>query len=158
MESAGRPVTPSNPLLVERADAPLGAEVEISTDGTNWRTIGSQVGANITAFGTGWSATAGSGHTPRVRRHGNMVYLFGSVSMGTGASMNDILAVPTGFTPSNANTTFIGVTSLNPNGGTAGTRELAIASGRILAPAGYGAGSPAVGGTIPLGGCFWTVD
>ena len=158
---AGLGWTPSatRPLVISRADAPDGARFEYTMDGSVWRALGGDARANISsgAFGAGWSAVSGAGNAPRVRRQGNMVFLFGSMSVGSGASMNDILTIPAGFTPDDASTTIIGTSSILPNGGTAGTRALAISNGRILAPANYGVGSPAIGGVVPLGGCFWFI-
>ena len=154
--------TPSaaRPLVISRGDAPSGAQFEYTVGETSgstilWRTLAGESSANITAFGPGWSAASGAGHTPRVFRSGNIVLLQGAVVLGTGGSMTDILTVPAPFQPANANTTFIGSVAINSNGGTQGSRVLQIALGVVSATTGYGDGSPALGGIIPLGGCSW---
>lgn len=156
MATAGRPVTAANPLIVVRADAPAGDEVEISTDGTTWRTIGSEKGANITSFGTGWTST-GSGHTPRVRRSGNKVSLFGAVTLGSGGAFSNILTVPTEYRPPNSSSRFIGVSPLDPAGGTAGVRVLTLSTGGLVSsPSTYGIpGSMNLGGVLPLIAEWW---
>ncbi|MDF2916000.1 MAG: hypothetical protein K0S70_217 [Microbacterium sp.] len=156
MVTAGRPVTTANPIIVVRADAPAGAEVEISTDGTNWRTLGSDSGANVTSFGTGWSST-GSGHVPRVRRDGNQVFLYGAVTLAAGGAFTNILTVPADYRPPTASTRFIGVSPLDPAGGTPGIRVLTMGTGGVVSsPSSYGIpGSMNVGGVLPLIASWW---
>lgn len=44
LASAGRPVSNADPLYVHRSDAPVGAQLEYTTDGSTWTTVGQQVG------------------------------------------------------------------------------------------------------------------
>jgi len=155
MSTAGRPVSVANPLVVVRADAAEGTEVEISTDGTTWRTIGTEAVANIASFGTGWSST-GSGHVPRVRRRGNQVFLYGAVTLAPGGSFSNILTVPTAFRPPNNATRFIGASPFNPAGGTPGVRALVLSNGVVSAIADYGInGTGNAGAVLPLVGSWW---
>lgn len=70
-------VSVDKPLYVHRKDATAAARLEVTTDGVNWLTIGSEVKGNLSAL-SGYAAhTRG---TPRWVRRGNEVRLYGSVA------------------------------------------------------------------------------
>ena len=52
--------TPSRPLFVTRRDAPVGSELEVSSDGTNWVPVGGRTGARIALGGSGQAVSPGA--------------------------------------------------------------------------------------------------
>lgn len=126
----------------------------VSPDGTaSWSPRESL--ANVTAFGDGWEATPGAANTPRVRRVGNQVFLYGSVRRKRAGSDSgaNLLSIPAGFTPSTTATRAIGTTVLS----NAQFSELFLSGAVVSSAAGYGSFSPAVGVAVPLA-CSWWLD
>lgn len=89
----GTPTT-SNPLIVFRADAGAGRELEYTTNGTVWRTLVAEedTGWVDLTLTNGWSVQ--SGRSPQVRRLNGVVYMQGHV---TGGSDTLIANLPNGF-------------------------------------------------------------
>jgi len=156
----------SRPLVIARADAPAGAEFEYTVgelDGSSntvWRNFAGETTSNITSFGTGWGATNTQEHRPRVRRQGNQVVLFGSVSRsGTSGASSNILTLPPAFQPPSAGTRFVGSTTIQAgSGGTSGTLQLILVGGVLQIVSNYGSGSIGSGAVIPLVGATWWMD
>ena len=101
-------ITPANPLLVWRANAAAGSQLEYTTNGTTWEVF--VTSEYLAAQDTGWVACTinGSGWTNvpsepvQVRRIGKHVYMRGAalnstLAQGTTVTMGN---VPTGFRPS----------------------------------------------------------
>ena len=103
-------------------------------DGAAWVPFeGVDMSANISSFGTGWTPQATVGHTPRVRRNGNCVHLFGALNTSATATINNLVTIPTAFRPPSTDTRFIGscVSSLGKH------YELVMQSGIVSIPANY---------------------
>lgn len=89
--TAGKSPSATNPVLVYRADATVGLEVEVTEDGTNWRAIPS-AGAWRTytpaLTGTGSNPALGSGAVAigGYMDTGSLVHLKALIKFGTGAS------------------------------------------------------------------------
>lgn len=90
-----------------------------------WQREGGDSGwVNITPTAN-W--TAASGHTPRVRRVGNLVTGLGIFNYSTGSSYGNLGVIPTGFRPLATYGPIIGVgTAMATNGSAAGTALLTI--------------------------------
>lgn len=152
LTAAGAPPSTARPVFVWRADAPTAVPVEFTTDGTTWTALAAQQSADVTTFGSGWTATNDTTHKPRVTRIGNRVFITGAVTRSTGSTGN-LLTVPSAFQPPSTGTRFIG--AVWSSAGTGGM--LALSSGVVSVPAGYGN----LGGTgsivVPVIG-NWTMD
>lgn len=155
MATAGRPVTTGNPLVVIRADAPAGAEIEYSLNGTAWATLGGTPATDIVSFSAGWGVVTPntSEHRPRVVRSGNVVHLYGMVARTTG-STGDILTIPLAYQPPSSGTRAVG--AVFASNGTQG--ELFLSSGKLVAVAGYGTLTGSGTFSVPLGGLSWVMD
>ena len=91
-----------------------------------------EAAADVTNMGPGFEAVTGNWHKPRVRRHGNIVHMFGAVKRLTG-DFGNMLTVPVGFRPTNGQTMFIG-SGVSSNGI---AYELAISNGVVSIVNGY---------------------
>lgn len=155
MAAASRPITANNPLVVIRADASTGAEIEYTLDGTVWAVLGGSPASNVATFSSGWGVVTPNTpeHRPRCVRVGNIVYLCGMVARSTG-STGDILTIPLAYQPPSSGTRAIG--AVFASNGTQG--QLFLSAGKVVAIAGYGnlAGSGTF--SMPLAGCFWVMD
>ena len=92
--------TPSatNPLYVHRADAPTGAELEVSEDGTNWSTILAGPTSTTTVTMTSGWVEAYSGSAGKIYRDGGWAWLEGIVARTSGSSLT-IGTIPAGYRP-----------------------------------------------------------
>ena len=107
-------ITPDNPLLVWRADAVAGTQLEYTTNGSTWNVL--VTNEYLAAQDTGWvDAPLRSGFTGflRVRRIGRVVTMASTVT-GTWAAntTTGIADVPVGYRPFTA----IGVPAIFSNG------------------------------------------
>ncbi|WP_175008111.1 hypothetical protein [Cellulosimicrobium sp. TH-20] len=150
LAAASRPVSSSAPLIVERADAPEGAQLEMTTDGTKWRTLATESAPVTPTRGDGWETVAGAGHRLRLVRIGNMAHVFGSVQRSTG-STGSILKIPTAMQPPTVDTRPVGVAVASNS--TFGV--IFIGSGELKAVAGYGNLSGSGSYVLPLSGLCW---
>lgn len=121
-----------------------------SWNGTVWKRMsGEETSADIATFSTGYTALTGA-HKPRVRKIGNLVQLFGAVTSSASSTAN-ILTVPAAFQPPTAGTRFIGA-----NIASTGTNVmLALQTGIVQVPAGYGTINVTTAQTIPVMGTWW---
>lgn len=81
LSAAGTPVSATNPLVVIRADAPVGAPVEISTDGSAWRSVYSDDTAAWTPVTLDGGLVVATGYPSmafRLERGGTQVRLRGT--------------------------------------------------------------------------------
>lgn len=150
LAAASRPVSTSTPLIVERADAPEGAQLEMSTDGTKWRTLSSESAPITPTLMTGWTSVAGAGHRLRIQRIGNMAYLFGSVQRTTG-SVGQILQIPPEAQPPSIDTRPVGVAVAS----NATFGVMFLGSNELKAIAGYGNLTGSGSFVLPLSGLCW---
>lgn len=156
MTAASRPVTANNPLVVIRADAPTGAEVEYTLNGTVWAVLGGSPAATVATFSSGWGVVTPDTpeHRPRCVRSGNIVTLYGMVARTTG-TMGDILTIPLAYQPPSSGTRSVG-TVVGSNGQIAG---LFLSAGKLVMAPGYGnLGSTGGNFSMPLGGLSWVMD
>jgi hypothetical protein len=100
---------------------------------------------NLT-LSTGWAAV--SGHTPRVCKVGQIVFLTGAVLRQAGGSFKSMAVVPAGYRPSA--TQFIGAGVTNKGG----QYELYIDVDGILQCASYEAAGSAAGIVMPIAAIF----
>ena len=110
-------ITADNPLLVWRADAAAGSQLEYTTNGTTWKTF--ITSEYMAAQDTGWvSVSLASGYTgtANVRKQGNRVYVRWScsTSFATNAAALPLFTVPVGYRPSADVAVALGGTSLYP--------------------------------------------
>ena len=110
-------ITPDNPLLVWRADAAAGLQLESTTNGSTWRTIADK--EYYDAQDTGWQSVAlASGYTgtAAVRKQGNRVYVRWtcSTSFAANAAALPLFTVPVGYRPLTDVAAALGGTSLYP--------------------------------------------
>lgn len=123
-----------------------------SWNGTLWKRMsGEDTAADITSFSTGYTALTGA-HKPRVAKIGNHCYLFGAVQSSATSTAN-ILTVPAAFQPPTTGTRFIG-SNITSN---ASNVMLAMASGLVQVPSGYGVINVTNAQVIPVMG-FWRMD
>lgn len=123
-------------------------------DGSSWLVFDAfEQSSTISTFGTGWSAVTSNAHTPRIIRTGSLVFLMGAVASSSSALLSNILTVPTAFRPPTVSTRFIGNT-ISSNGSTG---SLAITSGVVSIPSGYGNINATTVQTVPLH-CVWSMD
>lgn len=136
------------------ADSITDVATDIRADITALDLLADSGWTTISTFGTGWSATAG--HTPRVRKIGNLVKMVGAVTRsGTSGAASDILTIPTGFRLAGAYTLqFIGcvVTS----GGTVHELFINTTAHKLQVPSGYSDASLGSGIVLPLDGEWFT--
>ena len=106
-------ITPANPLLVWRADAAAGSQLEYTTNGSTWNVL--VTNEYLAAQDTGWvNAPLRSGFTGflRVRRIGSVVTMASSVAgTWTANTATGIADVPVGYRPFTA----IGVPAIFTN-------------------------------------------
>lgn len=135
----------ANGGLLAPGDVAMVAGIETRWSGTAWQHV------TTLTLATGW-AQAGSQHTPRLHRMGNMVWLFGGVTGSGAASVSNIASIPVGWRPSDPATRFVG------SGVTSGgiSYELVISSGTLAIPPGYSSASIPLGQAIPFV-CSWVV-
>lgn len=125
----------------------LDTNVEYKHDGTGWVQVGESAPVNVSTFGAGFSAV--DGFTPRVRRVGSRVTLFGAVQRsGALGSGGNLLTVPAGFAPGSATNLSAVVTS-----GGQGV-QLQITAAGVLAVT-YGTASLGAGALVPLAGTWY---
>lgn len=146
-------VTPSvtEPLYVERQDAPAGQQVEYTTDGTNWITLAGQMNGTPITFSSGWASAAGTENSVRLRLNGRQVFVYGSAqrqASGTGAGSN-ILTLPPAFAPPSVGTRILGPTLTSAGNAS----NLYIANGTLGLV--YGITTVAVGVVVPIVGSWW---
>lgn len=115
--------------------------------------------ANIATFSTGWTGLT-AGHTPRVRRHGSHVNLYGAISFGTNANYNSMFTVPAGFAPATTTVQFIGAALVSIGSGNGEAAALVLTNGVVsFAGTGYSTASlPGLGSIVTLGGLSWWMD
>ena len=120
-------------------------------DGSGWVSGYGDVGyTNISTFSSFWSATAG--YTPRVRRVGKRVDLYGAVTAAAGAGADGgIITIPSGYRPTD--NVFIG--PFRSSGGLTGMMVVNSA-GLVNAPNAYVTGSLGTGHVVPLVGSWYT--
>lgn len=85
LTAAGFTPSQTKPLYVHRADAGAGLELEVSTDGTTWRTIASSVWTAYTPTVSGVSLGSGT-VTATWRREGGLIRVRPKLVWGGGAS------------------------------------------------------------------------
>ena len=114
-------ITPDNPLLVWRADAATGRQLEYTTNGSTWRTLADKeyYDAQAAAQDTGWQSVAlASGYTGTagVRKQGNLVYVRWScsTSFAANAAALPLFTVPVGYRPLTDVAAALGGTALYP--------------------------------------------
>lgn len=98
------PPSAANPLIVWRADAPNGRELEYTKNGSTWHYYSSS------EDDTGWvavsAATGFTNNAGRVRRIGNQVFYEGAFSGSFAANTTTHIAtVPVGYRPSTGTNT-----------------------------------------------------
>lgn len=114
--------------------------------------------ANISAFSTGWTGLT-SGHTPRLRRHGNHVNAYGAIQFGTNANYNSMFTVPAGFAPATTASQFIGTAIVSVGSGNGEAVALLLTNGLVsTAGAGYSTASLPANAVVTLGGVSWWMD
>lgn len=129
------------------AGVALDTNVDYKHDGTGWVQTGESAAVDISTFGAGFAAL--SGFTPRVRRAGNRVQIFGALQRsGTSGTGANLLTVPAGYAPVDATNLSAVITS----GGQA--VQLQITSAGVLAVT-YGTASLGSGVIIPLAGTWY---
>ena len=140
-------ITPDNPLLVWRADAAAGSQLEYTTNGTTWNVI--VTNAYLAAQDTGWvAATLRPGFTGylRVRRIGLIVHMESAVTGSLTANTTTGLAdIPVGFRP----TSIQGVPAVFSNG--------EIGWGNVAAGGGVNVRKPTTGSSTYAGCGTWVV-
>lgn len=104
--AAGRPPTAADPVFVDRADAPAGANLERTTDGTNWRIYDSR--ASTRQWTTTPAVGAWNPHPDvgplQVTRDGDWISAQGGLALGSGSvpfnfSGVTVATCPAGFLP-----------------------------------------------------------
>lgn len=151
LASHGTPTT-SNPLIVFRADAGPGRELEYTTDGTTWRSL-------VAEEDTGWvSLTYSSGFSgsAMARKVGGVVTLQGTITRDTGDIPNsgytNLALLPVGMEPSYLVRTPTGV----PASSTLREMTLQVMSNsRQLTAASVG---PTLYNVVYLGNVSWRTD
>jgi len=83
--------TSARPLYVDRADAPPGIRLEVTADGTTWRTVGSSDWITAT-LGAGWALVNGA-LAPQYRVIGDVVELRGSAMYAAGLTTAYVVAL-----------------------------------------------------------------
>lgn len=136
-------LTPFEGMTIVRLD--LKGIIEIYINGA-WTGSGSTA---ITTFGTGWTPLTSS-QAPRLYRAGGIVFLVGGVTFGAGASIGNLLTVPTAFRPVTTGTIFVG-SGVNSAGV---AYELALSAGVLSVPSGYRPSTFGVGEHTPVT-CSW---
>ena len=121
-------------------------------DGAAWVTGYDDDGyTNVSTFSPFWSATAG--YTPRVRRVGQRIDLYGAATAAAGAGADGgIITVPSGFRP----TGNVWIGPFRSSGGLSGMLVVSSA-GVVSAPNAYVTGSLGAGSVVPFVGS-WYVD
>ena len=86
LAAEGYTISASNPLYTHRADAPVGSELEVTVDGTTWRTVPStDPWITYTATRTGFAV--GGGTTSTIwRREGDLIRVRYAFIFGAGAT------------------------------------------------------------------------
>lgn len=147
------PVTPSlaSPVWVWRQDT--GA-IEITTDGSTWRTFleSSDTGWQTLTLGSSWSAVGG--YPVQIRRIGKEVTIRGLATFSAGSYSDTICTAPTGYRPTT--NCWLPVT-LTPTTGHPLVQPLVQSSGVISIPSGYFSGTLAGGDQFALAGS-WQID
>ena len=95
-------ITPDNPLLVWRADAATGGQLEYTTNGTTWEIL--VTSQYLASLDTGWiNVTVGAGYTAavpvQVRSKFGIIYWRGSVTKGTAWTSSYQVVIPTANIP-----------------------------------------------------------
>ncbi|MCG4617520.1 hypothetical protein [Varibaculum cambriense] len=98
------------------------------------------------ALSTGWAAV--SGHTPRICKVGQIVFLTGAVLRQAGGAYTSIATIPAGYRPSA--TQFIGAGVTNKGG----QYELYVDNRGILQCASYEAAGSQAGIVMPIAAIF----
>lgn len=127
-------------LTVIRLD--LGGLIEVYASAA-WKGAGSTA---ITALGSGWSAVAGTAHTPRLYRQGQLVLCVGGLSIGSSGNITNMCTIPTEFRPVTTGTMFIG--SAVTSGGA--SYELVLQNGVMSIPSGYSSGTFSANNSFPI--------
>ena len=123
-------------------------------DGAAWMPFeGQEASANISTFGSGFTALGTAGHTPRVRRSGNCVHLFGAVQSSGTSTLGNVLTIPTAFRPPSTDTRFIGAGVASSGN----YYELVMAGGVVSIGVGYNNLTITAVQTLPLN-AFWWLD
>lgn len=111
LSTESRPVAPSNPILVDRADAREPARLELSHDGTTFLTVAAQPDTVQLPILTGWGTYTGVGgpySRPRIHQSGREVTLIGGMVGRTSAANLNALqeyqvagpgSIPAGLAP-----------------------------------------------------------
>lgn len=129
------------------AGVALDTNVDYKHDGTGWVQTGESAPVNISTFGPGFSAV--DGFTPRVRRVGSRVFLFGAVQRaGATGSGGNLLTVPAGYAPATATNLSAVVVSTGQG------VQLQITAAGVLAVT-YGTASLGSGALVPLAGSWY---
>ena len=91
-----------NPVYVHRTDADTTGRLEVTEDGSTWRTVWlyDQTAETDVPYGTGFGTASGAGTQLRVVRRSGLVVLQGRVARtsGTGSTVG---VIPAGFRPAN---------------------------------------------------------
>lgn len=88
LTAAGFTPSQTKPLYVHRADAGTGQELEVTTDGTTWRTISAPVWTTYTATLTGLTLGSGGSASTQWRREGDLIRVRYHFVLGSSAGMS----------------------------------------------------------------------
>ena len=100
-------ITQANPLLVWRADAAAGSQLEYTTNGSTWNVLvtseyltAQDTGWTPITFTSNWKSYGGSFATCEVRRIGSVVYMKGLASNTASAGTGSVIGtIPAQFRP-----------------------------------------------------------
>lgn len=145
LTAAGRTPTVSDPLVIIRDDAPDGAKVEFTQNGSVWRSLPSASPWIPLTLAAGWAVVTGS-RVPAVRAHGDTVQLrsgrvrwgSGTAAVAAGVVLTPVTGIPTALRPAIAEW---GVGSHFLNTTVPGSCTVTISGASILI-------TPSAGGTI----------
>lgn len=101
LAAAGVGPSPAAPLFVRRADAPLGSELEVTADGTTWRTYDARASTRQWTAVTnvsGWAAHPDVGPL-QVTRDGDWVTAQGGLARSGGALSFDFVGITVATLP-----------------------------------------------------------
>lgn len=109
----------------------------------------------LVSLSAGWTAV-GSGHTPRVRKVGNRVDIYGAATKGASGDPANILTIPVGFRLTNSTYGNVFLGSVATSGLVTRLLALNVVNHQIALGAGYGTSAAvATGEVIPLIGSWY---
>ena len=126
-------------------------------DGSAWvdNDISDSGWVTLSTLGSGWAAT--TNHTPRIRRVGKQVFLFGAVTRsGTSGALADLATIPSGYRMAGSYTlVFVGASITS--GGQGVELYMNVSDHKIQIASGYTTATLGSGVVVPLAGS-WFVD